>query len=310
MTSVSLPESLRTIGAWAFQFNELTEVTIPDGVTTIGNTAFYQNRLSEVTIPGTIAVIEGTVFTDNRLTKVEIPAGVTEIKAAAFRDNPLSEVTIAGTVESILEDAFRPEGVPAAPPLNVYFEGDAPALENDPFGPSGYLSVSTLYYSEGAAGFTDPLAGYQTRLWEHIVSFDSGAGTSVPPREVGHGGTLSELAVPEREGYSFTGWFASAEDAEAGESPFDLDTAITGDLTLYAGWERVPDPAPEPPENTHPPGGTAAPPTTKGPVVTTGLAKTGGDPQMGLLGAAGVLTLLGALAWGARRRAPDSAAHR
>lgn len=46
--------------------------------------------------------------------------------------------------------------------------------------------------------------------------------------------TVSKPATdPTRAGYKFLGWTTD----EAGYSPFDFDTAITSDLTLYAAWE-------------------------------------------------------------------------
>ena len=47
---------------------------------------------------------------------------------------------------------------------------------------------------------------------------------------------------PEKEGFRFAGWHTDRE----GTAPFDFETAVTADLTLYAKWSPVPTPDPEP----------------------------------------------------------------
>ena len=49
------------------------------------------------------------------------------------------------------------------------------------------------------------------------------------------GKTIPAPKAPARSGYSFGGWFTSAEGGEK----FDFSQSITGDLTLYAQWKKV-----------------------------------------------------------------------
>ena len=74
--SVTIPSSVITIEAHAFQDNQLTSVIIPDGVTTIGQAAFAGNKLASVTIPNSVTVIGFGAFANNNLTSITIGANV------------------------------------------------------------------------------------------------------------------------------------------------------------------------------------------------------------------------------------------
>lgn len=64
LTSITLPNTLRTIGQEAFfGCTGLTEIVIPDGVTVIGSVAFdHCTKLSSVTIPDSVTEIGSCAF--------------------------------------------------------------------------------------------------------------------------------------------------------------------------------------------------------------------------------------------------------
>ncbi len=85
LTSVTIPNSVTTIGNYAFTNNQLTSVVIPDSVTTIGIDAFYKNQLISVTIGSGIQYIYQSAFNKNsssnpNLSSININRSCSDIK--------------------------------------------------------------------------------------------------------------------------------------------------------------------------------------------------------------------------------------
>lgn len=66
------------------------------------------------------------------------------------------------------------------------------------------------------------------------VTFESNGGSAVSPQTVASGGKATRPADPTREGFAFTGWYSDSDVSV----PYDFDTPVTGNITLYAGWKQ------------------------------------------------------------------------
>lgn len=107
--SVNLPEGLTNVGVCAFENAQLEELNLPENLQQLGNGAFGGNyRLLSVKIPPKITVIPGSCFQNcSQLAKVELPDGIIDIKDYAFRGcNSLESVNFPNTLRYIRYRAF------------------------------------------------------------------------------------------------------------------------------------------------------------------------------------------------------------
>lgn len=107
--SITSPSRLTTIGAFAFSYSGITTVTIPNSVTSIGGGAFYSaSNLATVSFqtPSSLTSIgavaggnQNGVFLSTRISSLELPSSVTTI--AYKMEAPLTQLTINGNVTTI-----------------------------------------------------------------------------------------------------------------------------------------------------------------------------------------------------------------
>ena len=110
LTSVTIPNSVTTIGGYAFKdCSALTSVTIPNSVTIIGWSTFKDcSALTSVTIPNSVTTIAWKAFDGcSALTSVTIPNSVTRIDNEAFSEcTNLQKVNIGNSVKTMGRRAF------------------------------------------------------------------------------------------------------------------------------------------------------------------------------------------------------------
>ena len=216
ITSVVIHPGVTSIGECAFSwFPKLTHVDIADSVISIGGNAFKScSSLTDITIPQRVTHIGGLAFSDcTSLSSITLSNNITSIGNAAFKNcTTLTSITIPGSVTSIGSNVF-----------------------------TGCTSLNDISYSGTSESVISALSGYVPTL----VTFNYG--DKVPEAErmitvsVKTGETLTApTTLPTVSGYKFKGWLTKDDE------PYDFTGAPTGRFTLYANWEKIPDPKPEP----------------------------------------------------------------
>lgn len=74
---------------------------------------------------------------------------------------------------------------------------------------------------------------------KHAVTVIYGNGQPDAQLEVEDGKLLAEPTAPEREGYTFAGWFTVKNTDGTLEGEYDFNKPVTGDMTIWAGWVPV-----------------------------------------------------------------------
>lgn len=192
LTSVTLPEQMLYLGNQIFaECTSLKEITLPatgitefswgmfigagvekvtlrEGVEVLPANFFLGSSLKEITLPaGVKKIMQGSLGGCKNLTAVTLNEDLTTIDVGAFiSSSALAEIVIPASVESLTEYAFV--GCDAL--TKVKFAGNATAFKNTDESLSavygGFEPKYTVYYHEGAQGFTTPeWEGFPTQLW-------------------------------------------------------------------------------------------------------------------------------------------------
>ena len=108
VSSVVIPEGVTKINDNAFWGSIITSVTLPNSLKSIGNTAFFQcHRLSSITLPESLESIGGGAFIQCFFSAIKLPNSLKSIGVYAFSEcGGLTSIAIPKSVASIGNGAF------------------------------------------------------------------------------------------------------------------------------------------------------------------------------------------------------------
>lgn len=234
LETIQLPSNLKKIGEEAFrECDILKSITLPDSVTDIGEAAFSTcPELESITIPENVTTIKsGTFDYCSKLTSITLPAGLT-----SFQDD------LTGCLAGYLQ----------ATDIKTDENGQ-PILDKDGNRIYIYTPHGAIYFNNNR-DTAEQLEGYDVLKDRNFlclchVTFDANGGKTdydkVPVYETEKitdtkANELTAINAPTRAGYNFTGWYTADGKLADGKLFNVKDTAITDDITLYAGWEPAP----------------------------------------------------------------------
>ena len=235
---------------WLWRYpDEIKKVIVKNGVTEIGGYDFYKcTNLTEVDLSNvqTLKNIRDNAFANcSSLSTVKLPMN--------------------GELELIDTNAFGfVEGVGSAPqireimiPASVkvirgYVFDGCKQLENVTFAPGSKLETIgknafsdchkdlIIYYSNKEVKQALTGAGVSAdriKPENPTVTFDFDNGTEAEAKLVENNKTVAKPKTdPAKDGYIFAGWYTKDTSGNWAAKPFDFNTPITDDMTLYARW--------------------------------------------------------------------------
>ncbi len=183
LTEVTIADTVISMGANAFKgCAALTDATLSVSLTGVGASAFAGcDHLAGIAIPNSVTSVGSGAFSGcTSLTSLTIGNHVTSIGDSAFFQCPVQgSVTIPSSVTSIGSNTFSQ----ASALTSAVFVGNAPTM-----GASVFFQTAggfTVYYFDGAAGFSSP--SWTDTSGDTYAAVDMGAFSPIKPWLISHG---------------------------------------------------------------------------------------------------------------------------
>ncbi len=205
---------------------EIKQLIIPEDITSIGNYTFYGcSHITSVIIPNSVTNIGASAFQGcSKMETLTLPDGLQIIRQSAFKGcNNLKSITIPATVEYIYQEAFddcnRLEIVNALPTTPPFLYDNSFSNFTIPLKvPKGCKKA--YQNAQGWKNFTNIIDADKYKL-TYMVD-----GEEYKSFEIEEGETITPIAEPTKEGYTFSGWSDIPETMPA------KDVTVTGTFTV------------------------------------------------------------------------------
>lgn len=242
LKKLHLPEGLTTIKNSAFSnCLALEDLRLPGSLTTLGSSVFYNcTALKQVRVPNKITSNNGYTFQNcTSLTSVTLAEGLTKIANSMFSGcSSLVEVIIPDSVTTIEASAFyRCTKLPY-----ITIGTNVASIGSGAFDSCSSFTCVYVYTMECAA-YSYFEAKYPKVVIALVgdrvtIQFDTMGGSFVPGTYSAPGALVAMPEEPEKEDYTFKGWYLDRECTDMWLFP--VDKVPAGGMTLYAGWNYTP----------------------------------------------------------------------
>mgnify|MGYP004661837285 CR=1 FL=1 len=235
--------------------SQLTSVTLPDSISSIGQHAFaYCVEITSIKIPSRVTNLEKYVFSEcKKLGTVTFQEGLTSIGEYAFYGcKELKSIFLPDSLTKVEDGAFMFASLETIDwPENLTTVGTWAFYNIVDFGhDSSNHPIKTITY-HGTKAQWDEMANAQNQNFEynnhqlvakdvdlrcaHTVTFNKNGHGDPEDKVVQYNEKAKKLDDPKADGYKFMGWFTESE----GGTEFDFkNTPITEDTELFAHWEE------------------------------------------------------------------------
>lgn len=247
LTQIVLPDSVKAIENQAFDTcSHLTSITLPEGLERIGKWAFADSALRELTIPKTVTAIDPNAFQYSKFAGsndsiIRYDGTFEQWRKKFGLSGILSEMRYSHTV------IFHTNTTTTTIPNQTVYDSEYVTKPTEALTKDGYLfdgwytdeACETNKFEFDENGKSKTAVSGNLDLYAKWISnkctvaFNTnGHGGAISPAPVEHGTKVSAPASPSEYGYNFEGWYTDAN----GNNPFNFDTPITTDITLFAKW--------------------------------------------------------------------------
>lgn len=191
ITSVTVPEGVKSIGRHAFQMSSLTTVTLPNSIVQIDYGAFQAcEKLTNVTLPKRLKFIGYGLFSScTALQSVTLPDGLTGIAHESFLGcQSLHSITFPSSVTEIEKNAFAGSGLRTIvslieEPFDInrdVFGNHRPYIPNGDGGQNGNGEMHNIYTEATLYVPVGTLEKYREREgWKEFVNIVEGQPSTI-----------------------------------------------------------------------------------------------------------------------------------